>query len=358
MYRLLLLALTLPFFGVAEAGRATRTEANIDIVAVDRAGHQTNLTHDPGLDISPAVARDGRIVFVSTRDQGIADLYVMDGDGGNVRRLTNGSADHSGVAAGEDLEFTQPSWSPRGDKIAFDGKYGTGGPSCEQYCVSWDVLVIGSDGSGLRQIALNARAPAWSRDSRRLAYESGIDAYFEAGSVTVARLDGTGSVRLKARNYPSDVGPAWSPSRNELAFQALATDGGPTAIYVVRGDGRGKRRLAAGHDPVWSPDGRRLAFIQDYRLLTSDGNGNGTQRLSRKGEFVVGAAWSPKGDTLAYVAGTTVGRYGGAPRNLRLELVGADGKKVRVLAREPADMSVWGDPVWTPNGKRILIAVG
>jgi Tol biopolymer transport system component len=354
MYRLLLFAFALPFLAPSDLGRAASNEFNYDIVAIDLAGRQTNLTHDPAVDVAPAAARDGRIVFASTRD-GNADLYLMAGDGGNVRRLTNGALDHSGVALGEDLEWTQASWSPHGEKIAFDGKYEAVGPPCAQHCAGWDVLVVGSDGSGLKQIVLGARAPAWSPDGRHLVYESGVDAYYEAGSVTIARLDGSGSVRVKGINGVSSVGPVWSPAGGEVAFQAKRTDGSPTWIYLVRADGRRKRRLTVGSNPVWSPNGKSLAFIDHCKLLAIDRNGQGKLRLSRKGEFVIGAAWSPRGGVVAYVAGTEAYCDGGLPRNLRVETVSADGKGVHVLARESASSLFWGSPVWTRNGKRILI---
>jgi Tol biopolymer transport system component len=173
--------------------------------------------------------------------------------------------------------------------------------------------------------------------------------------VTITRLDGSGSVHVNAFNQTSEVGPVWSPTGNELAFQAGPTDASSSSIYVVRADGRRKRRLAVGHNPAWSPDGRRLAFIHDYKLITIDQNGKDKRRVSRTGEFVIGAAWSPKSGTIGYVAGTTADRYGGAPRNLRVETVSADGKRVHILAREPAGSLIWGAPVWARDGKRILV---
>jgi Tol biopolymer transport system component len=352
MYRLLLLAVVLSLVGAADVGRASSKEFNFEIVATDLAGRQTNLTHDPAIDAGPAVASDGRIAFVSSRG-GKDDLYLMDGDGSNVRRVTNGAVDNTGVALGEDLAWSQASWSPRGEQIAFDGKYFASDPAtCLQHCAGWDVLVVGSDGSGLRQIALGARAPAWSPDGRRLAYESGGVADFGAGGVTITRLDGLGSVQVKASNIDSEVGPVWSPDGGQIAFQAAFQ--GRLWIYAVRADGTRKRRLTTGHDPIWSPDGRRLAFIDNYQLITIDRNGKRKRRLSRKGQSVLGAAWSPKGGTLAFVVGTTAGC---CPVNRRLETVSADGTHLRIVAREHAGTQIQDKPVWTRDGKRILITV-
>jgi len=351
MSRLLLFGVVLSLVVAAGVGRASSKEFNNEIVATDLAGRQTNLTHDPAIDTGPAVASDGRIAFLSSRGRA-DDLYLMDGDGSNVRRVTNGAVDGSGVALAEDLAWSQASWSPRGDQIAFDGKYMASDPAtCLQHCAGWDVLVVGSDGSELRSIALGARAPAWSPDGRRLAYESGIDAYYGAESVTITRLDGSGSVQVNASNNYSDVGPVWSPDGSEIAFQAAFQ--ARLWIYTVRADGTRKRRLTTGHNPTWSPDGRRLAFIDNYELITIDRNGKGKRRLSRKGQSVLGAAWSPKGGTLAFIAGTTAGCCG----NRRLETVSADGTHLRIVAREHAGTQIQDNPVWTPDGKRILITV-
>ena len=90
MYRLLILAVVLALLAAASAGGARNAEFNFDIVAVDLAGRETNLTRTAAFDGSPAVARDGRIAFVSTRG-GTPDLYVMNSDGSGQRRLTNTS---------------------------------------------------------------------------------------------------------------------------------------------------------------------------------------------------------------------------------------------------------------------------
>lgn len=360
MYRRLILVLALlPLVGATDLGRASSSEHNVDIVAIDLAGHQTNLTRNLAWDVNPTVARDGRIAFFSNRGGG-GDLYVMDANGRNVRRITNGAVDDSGILLAEDLDWSQAAWSPRGDEIAFDGEYTAVPPPCPQHCAGWAVRAIGSDGSGLKQIALNARTPAWSPDGRRVAYESGAGGPDLGGAsgVTIARVDGSDSLQVPVLNQFNTVGPVWSPGGGELAFQGQRADGGAFSIYVVHADGKRKRRLASGQDPSWSPNGRRLAFIDNCRLLTIGTNGKGKRQLSRNGDSVIAQAWAPKGNLIAYIAGTSPSRCGGgSPASLRVQTVTGDGKRVRILARESALSTIFGSPVWNPSGTRILVAV-
>src|SRR5438105_9654472 len=173
-----------------------------------------NLTSTPGSDGGPAWSPDGRrIAFVSDRD-GLYDIYVMNADASGPRRLTE-NADN------ED----QPVWSPDGTKIAFArSRVGSRG-----------IYVMNADGSGVTQlVASSARVvfvnPVWSPDGSKIAYE------FD-------------EIVCNTRN----------------CFIANAN------IYVMNADGSGLQNLTTGMNrgPVWSPEGRRIAFFS-YRNGNND----------------------------------------------------------------------------------------
>ncbi len=63
----------------------------------------------------------------------------------------------------------------------------------------------------------------------------------------------------------------------------------------MNADGSGQRRLAYGAQPLWSPDGQRIAFVRSGRLVgglyVMNADGSGQRRLARNARG--GAAWSP-----------------------------------------------------------------
>ena len=348
---------------VLVSGSAGRGEAlpDVEIVAISLTGEQTNLTRNPALDTSPAIARDGRIAFVSTRD-GRPDLYVMDGDGGNVRRLTSSPFTVTGTAEDEDAVSccdagdTQVSWSPDGRRLAFDAANSYVPPSCFRNCVTWDAYAIRDDGSDLRLVAPGGRAPNWSPDGRSLAHLADVDPYGVATRVTIRRLDGSRVRSLPVENDLAD-GPTWSPRGDRIAFQGRQSETKPYVIGVARADGARRRWLKAGRRPMWSPSGRRLAYIGwadglDGRLLTVSSAGGPKRRLVHPRLTILGAAWSPDGRSIAFA-----GRWRRPGGPFEVGAVRTSDGRGRILAQLPDRTWLWAGPLWTPDGKRIVVAV-
>ena len=98
--------------------------------------------------------------------------------------------------------------------------------------------------------------PAWSADRTMIAFSS--DRGGEgARNIYVMNGDGTGIRRL-TRGLARDVKPRWSPDGTRIAF---ASDrGGRPGVWLVNRDGTGMHRAGDGYAPLWSPDGRWIAY--------------------------------------------------------------------------------------------------
>ena len=173
---------------------------NNEIYVMDIDGKNSrNLTNNRDKDYSPSWSPDGeRIAFSSRRDGnfrnkfGLTDeIYVMDVDGGNQRRLTNNR--------GWDW---YPSWSPDGERIAFaSDRRGD--------FVNFEIYVMDADGGNPRRLTENRHedsSPSWSPDGKRITFNSRRDGNLE---IYVMDANGGNQQRLTNNNRQDDFQPAW-----------------------------------------------------------------------------------------------------------------------------------------------------
>jgi Tol biopolymer transport system component len=170
--------------------------------------------------------------------------------------------------------------------------------------------------------------------------------------------DGTGQQNLTNTPDVAEDLLSLSPDGTRLAF---VQDG----WLVVSGtDGQGLRRLAPlsrddnfATPPTWSPDGRQLAYVQSFEctgalcyrqeLWVADAETGAARRLR---EGVVEPAWSPDGARFAYVRArlTTQAREPGYRENV--VVARTDGTHRRTIAANASG------PTWSPSGRLLAFS--
>ena len=211
--------------------------------------------------------RDGSMVAYSDLDEnGIAQVFVMDADGSNVRQITHGEGSVR-TSPGELLGIGTHGgldWSPDGSMIAYEADTPDG--------LSQIFTVRVSDGVSTRVTSEPAGAVdpgGWTPDGRALIFSApnlSIN-HYSALSVDL----GTGRTELIV---PDASTPELSPDGAWIAFNSW-TKPPDIRLIVANSDGSGRRVIArfGGDDGYeeWSPDSTKVAFVADM-----DQNGFGT----------------------------------------------------------------------------------
>lgn len=320
---LLICALGFALDGFSQGAVSSNRE--IFVVNADGTGRR-NLTRNPAQDDYPALSPDGRTLVFR---RGYASLWAMTRDGKRRRSLIRLTT-----------ALHRPTWSRDGRRIAFG--FGV-------YPEDQKVGVVGSAGEGLTSIA-NAADPSWAPRGRRLAFLTTFGPGSREGpkEIAMANEDG-GDRRVVVR--AADLGPTgdkvgrpvWSPKGSTIAFSAYVHPGFP--LYVLDVDRGSAPRMIAedGYNPTWSPDGRRLAFNSSSGLWIVRVDGSGLLRLSgiRSSNFPRLPTWSPDGTRIAFVTRPLVA--------LKLVVVDVRNGSTQTLARGVESRQ----PAWSPDGRRI-----
>lgn len=213
-----------------------------------------------------AYSLDGKkIAFLSDRD-GNKEIYLMNADGSEPRRLTNNPADDY-----------HPKLSPNGKQIAFVSKR-DGNP---------EIYTFDADGRNLQRLTnnnSNDAYPSWSPDGNKIAFNSERDGIRE---IYVMNKDGSNQKRL-TNSQKGKFFPAWSPDGKKIAFFTFKTDIKKRNIYIMNADGNNIRQITnteyIDEDPVWSPDSRYIVFQTNrdgnYEIYVMNADGSNQRRLT------------------------------------------------------------------------------
>jgi TolB protein len=212
----------------------TTYRPNPDVfVSLIYQGVLQNPTKGVGTNYLPVFSPDGKqIAFMSGRD-GNTEIYVMNVDGSNLRRLTN-----------HPLSDSTPTWSPSGSQIAF---------TSDRSGKAQIYVMSSADGSGVRRLTVNeseADRPTWSPPPfNEIAFAASTGPGYDIKVLEVS----SGQIRQLTFGEGSNEGPAYAPGGRHLAF--TSTRSGRTQVYTIGRDGRGLRQITRegnNQTPAWS----------------------------------------------------------------------------------------------------------
>ena len=228
-----------------------------------------------------------QVTFLAQEDGG-KEVYLIDFDGYNLRRLTR-----------DNTVNLSPAWSPDGNWIIYTS-YAANNP---------DLIMIDTAGEKRQTLnrlpGLNA-APAWSPDMQKIALVLSRDQNSE-----IYLLKKNRKLHRLTRHFNIDTSPTWSPDGKKIAFTSDRSGTGAPQIYIMnaeKGDNGKVTRISFGSsyndNPSWSPNGDKIAYTsrvgKRFQISVYDLNTHKSQVVTVNAGSAEQPSWSPDGRFIVY----------------------------------------------------------
>lgn len=276
---------------IAQAASGS-SAANNGIYKVRLDGtHRTRLFANPNLPVVQDLSPNRKRVLAQYSGQN-DELYSAAIDGSHVRLVARLPGNRY---------VDRAVFSADGKRIAI----GVVDTPCET-CMSFEIWLVKSNGTGLRRLVTAGLAPSWSPDGRRIAYVGSLRPFdVQEGTVSVVNTVGTPierAVRPPEHGDYSDWAVAWSPRGDWIAYSTGFYFYGHSTMRIVHPSGNGPVRTIEGGLGAWSPAGDRLAYWDHGSKKLTTLNPDSGRRLALSfGLDRDPVAWSPNGRWIAFV---------------------------------------------------------
>lgn len=249
----------------AKLAYVSNATGNKEIYLMDWDGFNVRkLTANGSINLNPDFSPTGKDIIFTSYKQGNPDLYR--------RELFTGA--EARISAAHGINITG-AFSPEGNRIALAmSKEGNS-----------EVYLISKEGKQLARLTRHPAidlAPAWSPDGRFLAF---VSDRFGRPQIFVMNLDGSDPKRITPGDS-YDVSPRWSPKGDRIAY--CRQHGSGFQIHLINPDGSDDRQITfegSNEHPRWSPDGRFIVYSSKRSggefIYVMRADGSGQTQVSR-----------------------------------------------------------------------------
>ncbi|MBI9044540.1 MAG: serine/threonine-protein kinase [Anaerolineaceae bacterium] len=223
---------------------------------------------------------------------------------------------------------------------------------------------IGSDHKQITFDSIDKQEPAWAPDGTKILYSAGLESNSKNLQIWMLDLSVPDSTPKQLTNYPGkNINPIWSPDGKMIAFANFGRYNEVFAIYTMNSDGSGMRKVSLEYQekfPFWSPDMEWLYYVitaetHDYIFKHAKFNPmitpqptpqayDPTTHFGRLGE-VADPVWSPDGKFIAYTR--LIGN------NTQIFTVDYISQGDRLFPLTP-DNNLESNPTWSPDSNWII----
>lgn len=264
-----------------------------DVTVMDCSTHKfKDVTEYDGIDSWPMWSTDNHIYFVSDRDgNGLTNIWRVGENGGKAEKVT----------AFKEGDVRWPSISSDGKVIVFEHDFGIWKLDLSSRSVNAIRLDIATE---TQENMAEVRDYNSDADDYDLAPNGRRVAFSIHGEIFTAPTD-EGELRQITDSPARDKEPLYSPDGKWIAF--ISDKSGREEIYLANADGSGEAQKITDMDTlksraVWAPESKRISFItSDSKLIVYDLEAKQIHEVAASKYGPIGSsAWSPDGKWIAF----------------------------------------------------------
>jgi Tol biopolymer transport system component len=258
-------------------------EYRIHVMNAD-GSNQIQLTEVAGSS-EPKWSPNGKKIMYNSNMNGTGQIYVMDPDGSDKRKLTEWKVLESGAQ-----------WSPSGDRIAFMAARDK----------NTQVYIFNADGSNPVQVAkveTNLSQPIWSPDGNYIVSQS-IGGLKSLNYLRTNLVEGKNEFILSGNNIVSFCG--WTKTMDKIIYKRTSVSApmvSTSFIYMANPDESKPKKVTRRIDNLYkvslSPDGSKLLCTAREKIFVVDII---TGKRTTIGSNFHAAVWSPDGTAIVMVS--------------------------------------------------------